>query len=63
LANFRIGLGALLILAGFDFFLAFREGMCLKPKRPGRDGGINSRALPPSRFVDAAVDSAMMPTA
>jgi hypothetical protein len=32
----------------------------LKPKRPGRDDRIKSGALPPSRFVAAAVDLAMV---
>jgi hypothetical protein len=69
-ANLGIAFGANSIVANtgkgcgtFGFLLAFRKGMRLEPKRPGRDDGINSSALPPSRFVAAAVDPAMMSAA
>ena len=69
-ANSSKGVGAISIVANsskgggtFGFLRALREGARLEPKRPGRDDQINSSALPPSRFVAAAVDPAMVPAA
>ena len=70
LANLWTTFGAISIVANFSkgggtfgFLRALREGARLEPKRPGRDDQINSGALPPSRFVAATVDPAMVPAA